>query len=228
MRKLKLLFPILFVCIFSISACSKDGATGATGATGAGGAQGPQGNTGAQGPAGPQGATGATGAAGPTGATGATGPAGATGATGPTGATGATGPTGATGATGPAGADGSSADIKSYLFTNKSVTYTLNTHLELPAITQDIVDSGVILVYFRTTGTTTGYFALPYSDPDHTLTVADFGVGFVNIKANFLQNGGLDFKVVVIPGGSLTTMKATHPGINLKNYSEVARALHIN
>lgn len=226
MRKLKLLFPILFLCMFSMSACKKDGTNGtngANGATGADGAQGPQGDTGAQGPAGPQGPTGPTGATGATGPTGATG---ANGATGATGETGATGPQGPQGPTGPAGADGS-VDVKSYLLINKSVTLTGFTPFSIPAITQEIVDSGVILVYFRTTGSTSGYFALPYSEAGRTITLSDFGVGYVNVKANFSQ-GGLDFKVVIIPGGSLTTMKAAHPGINLKNYNEVATALHIN
>jgi hypothetical protein len=229
MRKLKLLLPILFVCLFSVSACKKDGTNGANGATGADGAQGPQGDTGAQGPAGPQGPTGPTGPTGATGAPGANGANGAPGANGSTGATGetgATGPQGPQGPTGPAGADGS-VDIKSYLLINKSVTLTGFTSFSIPAITQEIVDSGVILVYFRTTGSTSGYFALPYSEAGRTITLSDFGVGYINVKANFSQ-GGLDFKVVIIPGGSLTTMKAAHPGINLKNYSEVARALHIN
>jgi hypothetical protein len=229
MKKLRRLFPILLVCMFSISACKNDktpgpagangtaGTNGANGTDGADGAQGPQGSPGAQGPGGPQGATGPTGPAGPT------GPTGSNGATGPTGPEGPAGPAGPQGQT---GADGT-VDVKSFLLVNQSVKLTGFTTFTIPAITQEIVDSGIVLVYFRTTGTTSGYFALPYSETDRTITLSDFGVGYVNIKANFSQ-GGLDFKIVIIPGGDLTTMRATHPSVNLKSYSEVANALHIN
>ena len=118
-------------------------------------------------------------------------------------------------------------DVKSYLLLNRSVTLTGFTNFSIPAITQDIVDSGVILAYFRTTGSNTGYYALPYSEAGRTITLSDFGVGYVNIKANFSQTG-LDFKIVIFPGSSLTTLQVKHPGINLKNYNEVATALHIN
>ena len=221
----RLLFPVLMACLLSISACKKDGATGpagtngTNGADGADGAQGPKGDPGQQGPGGPQGATGPTGSQGQTGQTGSQGPAGPEGPTGPQ------GPAGPQGPQGPAGEDG--ANIQSYLLVNQSVTLTGFTKFTIPAITQDIVDSGVVLVYFRTTGSTTGYFALPYSEAGRTITLSDFGVGYVNVKANFSQ-GGLDFKVVVIPGNGLTTLQVAHPGINLRNYNEVASALHIN
>ncbi|MEN0054327.1 MAG: hypothetical protein AAGC65_11690 [Mucilaginibacter sp.] len=224
----RLLFPVLLTCLLSISACKKDGATGpagpagtngANGTDGADGAQGPKGDPGQQGPGGPQGATGPTGSQGQTGPTGPQGPAGPEGPTGPQ------GPAGPQGPQGPAGEDG--ANIQSYLLVNQTVTLTGFTKFNIPAITQDIVDSGVILVYFRTTGSTTGYFALPYSEAGRTITLSDFGVGYVNVKANFSQSG-LDFKIVVIPGNGLNTLQVTHPGINMRNYNEVASALHIN
>jgi len=113
------------------------------------------------------------------------------------------------------------------LLINRSVTLTGFTNFNIPAITQDIVDSGVVLAYFRTTGSTGAYYALPYSEAGRTITLSDFGVGYVNIKANFSQTG-LDFKIVVIPGGWVTTLQIAHPNINFKNYSEVATVLHIN
>lgn len=204
MRKLLLLFPALLICICCMSACKK-GDPGPAGVNGTNGAQGPKGDTGSPGPGGPQGATGNTGA---------------------TGGTGAQGPTGSNGADGANGADGTMS-VKSYLLINKSVTLTGFTNFVIPAITQDIVDKGVVLVYFRTTGSTGAYYALPYSEADRTITLSDFGVGYVNIKANFSQTG-LDFKIVVIPGGSVTTLQLAHPGINFKNYNEVATVLHIN
>lgn len=198
MRKPRLLFSALLICLFSMNACKK-GDPGPAGANGTNGAQGPKGDTGSPGPGGPQGATGGTGAQ---------------------------GSTGANGADGANGTDGTMS-VKSYLLINKSVTLTGFTNFAIPAITQDIVDSGVILAYFRTTGSTGAYYALPYSEAGRTITLSDFGVGYVNIKANFSQTG-LDFKIVVIPGGSVTTLQLAHPNINFKNYNEVATVLHIN
>ena len=204
MKKLRLLFPVLLICLFGMNACKK-GDPGPAGANGNNGAQGPKGDTGSPGPGGPQGATGNTGATGPTGPQ---------------------GPSGSNGADGANGTDGTMS-VKSYLLINKSVTLTGFTNFAIPAITQDIVDKGVVLAYFRTTGSTGAYYALPYSEAGRTITLSDFGVGYVNIKANFSQTG-LDFKIVVMPGGSVTTLQLAHPNINFKNYSEVATVLHIN
>jgi hypothetical protein len=233
------------------------GVTGATGATGAAGPQGatgpagpaggPQGQTGATGatgpagPAGPQGANGQTGATGPAGATGANGQTGATGPAGPTGATGANGQTGATGPAGPQGPQGpagqngqngqdgqdGSANVENFLLLNKSVTLTGLTRLSIPAITQDVVDKGLVLVYFRVTGSGSGYYALPYSEADRSLSVSNFGVGYVDIKANFTASG-LDFRVVVIKGTSISTLSFTHPGLNVRNFNQVASTFRLN
>ena len=229
------------------------GATGAAGPQGATGATGPAGATGPQGPAGaagPQGATGATGAAGPQGPAGATGPQGATGAIGATGPQGPAGATGQTGATGPAGPQGpqgpqgpagpagqngapgqngqdGNANVQNFLLLNKSVTLTGLTRLSIPAITQDVVDQGLVLVYFRVTGSGNVYYALPYSENDRALSVSNFGVGYVDVKANFTASG-LDFRVVVIKGTSITTLSFTHPGLNVRNFNQVASTFRLN
>ena len=220
------------------------GPAGSTGATGASGPQGPQGATGANGatgatgPAGATGATGATGPAGPTGATGATGATGPAGATGATGATGPAGPTGATGPQGPAGQNGAdgaagsngadgNANVSSVLLTNRSVILTGFTQFSVPAITQDVVDKGLVLMFFRITGSNSGFFAMPYAEAGQTLALSSYGVGYVSVKSNFTASG-LDFRVVIIQGTSLTTFGAAHPNVNLRNYSEVASALHLS
>ena len=233
MIRLRHSLPFLLLCTLAISSCSKTGSPGPQGIQGEKGDKGDAGATGATGATGsqgPQGATGATGATGAAGATGATGPAGATGATGATGAAGADGATGATGATGAAGADGKdgvSANVQTFLFTNKSVVLTGFNTFNVPAITQDIVNQGVVLVYFRSTGSTTGFYALPYTENDRSVSLSSYGVGYINIKTNF-NGAGLDFKVVVITGTSFTNLSTTHPGLNLKNYKEVASALHLS
>ncbi|MES2267755.1 MAG: hypothetical protein V4520_13415 [Bacteroidota bacterium] len=219
-------------------ATGPQGATGATGPAGpqgpagpAGGPVGPTGATGPQGPQGPQGEKGETGATGPAGATGATGPTGATGATGAQGPTGPTGATGATGQTGAAGQDGKdgkdgTANVQSFLLPSKSVTLTGLSRLTVPAITQSVVDQGIVLVYFRVSGSGTGYYALPYSEADRTLSVSNYGVGYVDVKANFTATG-LDFRVVVIAGTSLTTLSISHPGLNVRNFNQVASTFRL-
>ena len=162
---------------------------------------------------------------GTTGATGATGSTGATGAQGSTGATGAGGPQGAGGATGATGASGT-ANVQSFLLINQSVVIVGDTRFSVPEITQAIVNQGVILVYFRNTGTTASWNALPYSQAGDTLTIDDYGVGYVDLKANF-NASGLDFRIVVIAGGSLTTILVSHPGVNIFNYSQLASAFHL-
>ena len=235
MKKHQLLLPLLLVLVYSttLNSCSKDKTPGPTGPTGATGATGAAGTTGATGAGGPQGATGTTGA---TGATGATGPAGATGATGATGTTGATGAIGATGATGAVGATGATGaagttgatgatgaagpGADSYLFPNQSILLT-GTRLTVPAITQAVVDEGVVLVYFRATGTSS-YYSLPYSQSGTTITVADYGVGYVDLNSS-ISESGLDIRVVVITGTSITTLSR----VNTSNYALVSSVLNL-
>ena len=228
MMKIRYSLLILISITFGIYACKPDspgpdiatslvGATGNTGASGSSGATGAQGSTG---PGGPQGVAGSAGATGAVGSTGAAGSTGATGSTGTTGSTGATGTTGATGATGVT-------NVNSYLLLNQSVNTLGNTRFNIPQITQAIVDQGVILVYVRTSGTT-AWFPLPFSEAGSTLTVDNYGVGYVEVKANFNATGTLDFRVVLIAGSSLTTLMITHPGINIYNYTQLAAALHLN
>jgi hypothetical protein len=103
------------------------------------------------------------------------------------------------------------------------------TRLTVPAITQDIVDEGTVLIYVRNTGTTTQWYALPYSDNSgHTIDLSDFGVGYVDLQANFAQANAFDFRIVVISGTGLTQLNVANPGINLRNYNEVANALHLS
>lgn len=208
---------LMFSAIWVITSCGKTGPAGPQGNTGATGA------TGATGPAGPQGATGAMGPGGSAGATGATGPAGPQGATG---ATGATGPAGPQGETGPAAPPEQDVIVASYLFLNRSVFLVGNTRFALPAITQSIVDGGLVLAYFRNTGTTTTWNAIPYNEQGNTLGVATYGVGFIDLKSNFAASG-LDFRFVIISGNSITTMMKNHPGLNVNNFEQISAALNI-
>jgi hypothetical protein len=232
MIKTRYLLPILFLAAISINACKSDdpapstvtgiqGSTGNTGLAGATGATGLQGATGPGGPQGVAGTTGANGIAGTNGNTGATGSTGATGADGIAGSPGTPGSPGVQGATGATG----SADVQSYLFLSQTVAPLGDITFNVPAITQSIVTQGVILVYVRNSGSNMWY-PLPYSEAGDTLTVEDYGVGFVAVKPNF--NGtNLDFRIVVIAGTNVTTLMVTHPGVNIYNYAQLASALHL-
>lgn len=213
MKQSRLLFIILFIGIFSISACKRDTVVGPAGPTGATGAAG---TTGAQGPAGPGGPQGAQGATGATGATGAQGAQGQMGATGPA------GPQGPVGATGPAGPDTAA---QTFILQNRGVVAVGLTTFAVPAITQNIVDNGAVLVFVRNTGTTTTWFPLPYSSTGLTISFVDYRVGFIDLQANFTQTNGFDFKVVVISGSAATFLSVRH--VNLNNYNQVAAALHL-
>jgi hypothetical protein len=84
-----------------------------------------------------------------------------------------------------------------------------------------------VLVYLRNTGSTSGWFALPYSSGTNTIDLSDFGVGYINIKSSFTQPSGIDFKVVVMSGAAVTILSTTNPNLNYRNYSDVAAALHL-
>jgi hypothetical protein len=102
------------------------------------------------------------------------------------------------------------------------------TTLTIPAITQSIVDEGIVLVYLRNTGTSGGWFPIPYSESGNTIVLDNFGVGFVNLKANFSDQNAFDFRVIVVPGSAVTTLNVTNPNLNFRNFTAVASALHLS
>jgi hypothetical protein len=108
---------------------------------------------------------------------------------------------------------------------NISVPVT-GTNLSVPAITQQIVDQGLVLVYFSATGTTGPWYALPYSNGGTSISVLSYGVGVVTVTASTTQSN-LFFKIVVIPGNSVTQLNTTNPHLNFRNYSQVASALNL-
>ena len=54
----------------------------------------------------------------------------------------------------------------------------------------------------------------PYAQPEDVIMTAS-------------PSQTLNYKIVVIPGTSVTTLSVAHPGLNYRNYSQVASALHI-
>lgn len=106
-----------------------------------------------------------------------------------------------------------------------SITFTY------PAITQDIIDKGAVLVYLKVGQ---GYNQLPVtiyqsSSYSSSLEVASF-VGGVKVfwtDSDLTQPnnpGQQSFKVVVIAASGL----AQNPNIDFKNYEAVKQAFHLN
>jgi hypothetical protein len=98
----------------------------------------------------------------------------------------------------------------------------------VPAITQSIVDQGTVMVYVRNTGTTTGWYPLPYSQGSSTISLYDFKVGQVDLQANYGQAAGLDFRIIVISGTAVTQLNFANPHLNFNNYDQVAAALNLS
>ena len=96
----------------------------------------------------------------------------------------------------------------------------------MPAIDQSILDQGMVLLYFRPNGTTGIWYPLPYSDAVTQISLLSVAVGKVTVKASPSQVA-LDFKIVVVPGTSVTQLNVSHPHLNFKNYSQVASALNL-
>ena len=108
--------------------------------------------------------------------------------TGPTGATGPTGPTGPTGGTGPTGPQGDTgvANVRYSQWIN--ITWTkaadasaFSNLITAPAITSQIIDSGIVLVYMKDSSNNSP-FLLPY-------TVSSTVTTFV-IQFKIQNNGG--------------------------------------
>jgi hypothetical protein len=197
------------------------------------------GKNGAPGPQGPIGATGPIGAIGPIGAT---GPAGTNGTNGTNGATGTTGATGATGTANVL----YSAWITPASYTKDTVFSIYHFYANIPAsaITQSILDNGTVVVYGKLDGYTTAIWPTAQVSPlpitisyeEGTTTYTDTWSALVtpgNVQIDFVDNlnlyGGIsnahEFRYIIIPGAVLTAVTNQH--INLKDYNQVQRALHL-
>ena len=124
---------------------------------------------------------------------------------GPAGTIGIAGPTGANGAVGAAGPTGTANVIYSpwsvINITGSSAPYT--AEVSAPQITQDILDKGVVLSFFRNVSTLE-VFPLPYSFPLSATTTqegyASYAVGKIRLRSNVTLSS-VGFRYVIIPGG---------------------------
>ena len=141
---------------------------------------------------------------------------------GPAGPAGIAGPTGANGAIGATGPTGTANVIYSpwsvINITGSSAPYT--SEVIAPQITQDVVDKGVVLTFFRNVATLE-VFPLPYSFPTSATTTqegyASYIVGKIKLRSN-VSLSQVGFRYVIIPGGVASGRMASLKGMS---YEEI-------
>ena len=142
---------------------------------------------------------------------------------GPAGPAGPAGPTGTTGAAGATGSTGTANVIYSTwsvinITTGSSAPYT--AEVSAPQITQDILDKGVILCFFRNVSTLE-VFPLPYSFPTSSTSTqeayASYTLGKIKLRSNITLSS-VGFRYVIIPGGVAGGRMASLKGMS---YEEI-------
>ncbi len=129
------------------------------------------------------------------------------------------------GADGADGADGNanvtSVQINGVSFIDGETSYSVSE------LTQDILDNGVVISYFRDSGAST-WFALPLSLSGFEVFIQSIQLGTITIRANY-NASNIDFRFVLIEAsnksagltkqGVFNELKAA--GIDVNNYNEV-------
>lgn len=137
---------------------------------------------------------------------------------------GATGPAGQKGIDGIDGIDGNANVIGSNSVSVVSSDWTLSsnyysTSFTLPAITQEVVDKGVVMVYEKLG---TSWQAMPYSldieSRDFTFNVGTVKIWAHNSDFSAPTNPSAQtYRIIAISASNLIT----HPNVDFKNYIEV-------
>ena len=131
---------------------------------------------------------------------------------------------GAPGAQGPAGVNGNANVLGSNTISVTSSDWTLSgyytTSFTLPAITQAIVDKGVVMVYEKMGAAS--WQCMPYTagieERDFTFAVGTFKIWVHNTDGSATTNPGAQtYRAVAISASNLIA----HPNVNWKNYQEV-------
>ncbi len=176
--------------------------------------------------------------------------------TGPAGPAGATGATGATGPAGPAGPSGSTGILYSpWLNVQFSQVFDTNwvASIVAPALTDSILNSGEVKVYFNAGSDSTGnQFVLPLPVFEPYLFTDSTGKNSITLMINsyfsdttitivsnedissFVDNSGYhnwQFRYIIIPGGTKTSLPNSISGakdaIDWNNYSQVKAYLKL-
>lgn len=174
-----------------------------------------------EGPPGPAGAAGAQGEQGPKGETGAAGPKGDKGAAGPKGATGAQGSKGDKGEKGDTG----TANVIYSQWLGIEFTQAVFWHAEIQTakITPDIINKGMVLVYFKASASNAPVYKLNYN-LGNTFLIQSIAPGQIILNASQdYSDPNYQFRYVIVPGSVLSPHLKFNPG----NYNEVMNILDI-
>ncbi|MEJ7644798.1 MAG: collagen-like protein [Chryseolinea sp.] len=136
---------------------------------------------------------------------------------GPAGPIGQTGIRGEKGDTGEKGETGS-ANVTSFTFSKISFT-NAGKVFELPALTAEILEKGLVVAYIRVSGGATWY-PLPYEYFGSKINILSMAPGQITLSINYTGDG-VDFRFVLIPGTTNVVMRSMSAAIDLTNYSAV-------
>lgn len=130
------------------------------------------------------------------------------------------GPKGDTGATGATGANGS-ANVQSITFMNQGFAWVpANTDYEnvctTNAITQNIMDNGLMLAYIQPSSAPNSWTAIPCAYMGLEFLV-EWRVGSVTISSGANVGTGWNIKIVVVP----PAMVQKYPNFNWNNYEAI-------
>lgn len=151
------------------------------------------------------------------------------GATGATGANGINGANGANGTNGNANVYGTNSfPVTSGNWTASSANTQWITVLNVPQITQAIVDKGTVSVFWYISNTSgSGWYALPISfgnvSVSYAMTLGQVGIIYASSGGAITNPSGQTYRVVVISASN----KIAHPNTNWNNYEEVKSVLKL-
>jgi hypothetical protein len=107
-----------------------------------------------------------------------------------------------TGPAGPAGPQGQqgNANVQTVLFTNQTFTANSALTLNIPAITQSILDSGAVIGYWQPANYTPDiWVGIPFNSGSESL-IMYAQLGQVIMFPNYSSSGAVNFKFEVIAG----------------------------
>ena len=165
------------------------------------------------------------------------GVAGVNGKDGINGVAGPTGPAGANGNAGANGANGNANVLGSLPFSTASTNWSSlsggaiwTAKVEATAITQSIVDRGIVSVFRKYTSNDGATEWSPLPDTNTNINISfDYGVGYITLftqstNAVAITNPGvLTFRYVIITASN----RMAKPNVNWNNYNEVKKALKL-
>jgi hypothetical protein len=101
---------------------------------------------------------------------------------------------------------------------------TLFGDILAPKLTQDILDRGIILIYFKISGSSIA--SVPTSNSLGYITSA-LSVGNISLKTTYNLLSSTDFRYIIIPGGVSISGKMLQTDYSKMSYSQVCQSLQI-